>query len=1114
MNLRSPLLNALLFCVAAGNAFAAQSGSMVQMLLPGFSVNELPLELNNINNLRYRSDGKLYALGYDGSIWLLRDTDGDGLEDASVLFFENKNQLRGPIGLAVIPEKHRLLIPDDEASHLVAQGVVVASKGKVSAILDIDGDDVADTERIIASGWTEIPQNVDAVGIAIHPVDGSIYFCLGTAAYNNAYLLDKDGKSEFDLGSQRGTIQRIQPDLSGRETVCTGVRFAIGMEFDANNELIVTEQEGATWLPNGNPFDELLRIQPGLHYGFPPRHPKHLPNVFDEPSLFDYQPQHQSTCGLAINLPRFPGGKTFGPQDWIGDAIVCGESRGKLYRTKMIRCRDGQYLATNQLIACLGMLTVDCCVTPGGDLLVACHSGGPDWGTGPSGKGKLFRIRYQPDSPMAIACESSGPQETRITFDRPLDVSQLKNLAGKISIRAGPFVSAGDQYETIRPGYAVVKQQQAEPSEPLLVLSASVTPDGKTIVVATAPQTVAQRYAVTVADGENQTDLDYTLSGVAAAWRSSRPADVDATSPPPRWSGVLPYLDFDVACELRAHDSELAKLHSLIVTAGELELTTQLDCRGLFYPAIQPGERLDYGPDEDNWIVSREIIVRCSHQFRCRIDGKQVASSLSAIDDKQQVSIAVPQQADALIPLQILLTTDHDAVALDVHWQALFADGTSRSGPLAIQRTLVPWAVVATENAATPVQRKIPELADASWGRGRQMFYGEKLACGKCHLAHGDGGDVGPDLSNLIHRDYGSVRRDVVHPSYAMNPDFVTYQLITHSGQLFSGVLKETADQYLIADSQGKVTAVARQEVLTLKPTALSIMPEGLLSTLDESSIHDLLAFLLLPAPHMPSVTSESPPRSRSRSELAAVLAGSVLSHLSPLPPRRILLVTGLKDHGPGEHDYPAWATAWSELLAGVQGITIDQAFDWPTDAQLQSADTIIFYQKGSWNDHRATAIDRHLAKGGGLVFIHWAIEGGASAGAFAQRIGLASDSRQTKYRHGPLDIHFNDELLHPIARNFNRLQLVDESYWDLQGQASPMQVLAQVSEDDQQRPLFWTIEHGKGRIFVSIPGHYSWTFDDPLFRVLLLRGIAWSSDTAIDRFNELASLGVTFVAE
>ena len=42
------------------------------------------------------------------------------------------------------------------------------------------------------------------------------------------------------------------------------------------------------------------------------------------------------------------------------------------------------------------------------------------------------------------------------------------------------------------------------------------------------------------------------------------------------------------------------------------------------------------------------------------------------------------------------------------------------------------------------------------------------------------------------------------------------------------------------------------------------------------------------------------------------------------------------------------------------------------------------------------------------------------------------------------------------------------------------------------------------GQKSAAIPGHYSWTFDDPLFRVLLLRGIAWTAREPVDRFNDL----------
>jgi glucose/arabinose dehydrogenase len=113
---------------------------------------------------------------------------------------------------------------------------------------------------------------------------------------------------------ERGTIQKVSPDFSRRETVCTGIRFPVALAFNAAGDLFCTDQEGATWLPNGNPLDELLHIEPGRHYGFPPRHPKHLPDVIDEPSVFDYAPQHQSTCGLNFNEPVSSGGPRLAPR--------------------------------------------------------------------------------------------------------------------------------------------------------------------------------------------------------------------------------------------------------------------------------------------------------------------------------------------------------------------------------------------------------------------------------------------------------------------------------------------------------------------------------------------------------------------------------------------------------------------------------------------------------------------------------------------------------------------------------------------------------------------------------------------------------------------------------
>ena len=65
----------------------------------------------------------------------------------------------------------------------------------------------------------------------------------------------------------------MSPDFKTREIVATGIRFPVGLRFNRDGDLFCTDQEGATWVPNGNPLDELLHIQKGRHYGFPARHP-------------------------------------------------------------------------------------------------------------------------------------------------------------------------------------------------------------------------------------------------------------------------------------------------------------------------------------------------------------------------------------------------------------------------------------------------------------------------------------------------------------------------------------------------------------------------------------------------------------------------------------------------------------------------------------------------------------------------------------------------------------------------------------------------------------------------------------------------------------------------
>ncbi len=510
----------------------------IQMLVPGFTVRELPLTLNNLNSFAYAPDGRLFALAYDGNVFQLKDTDGDGLEDTATYFFKNNhNEIPASIGMAWGPG-----------------GLYIASQGRVIRLRD-KGDGTGELETV-TKGWVgparAAGSSLDAIGMAVD-ASGNIFFGIGCDDYSAAYRVNKDtGKSEYNLHSERGTILKVSPDWKTRETVATGLRFTVALAFNTNGDLFCTDQEGATWLPNGNPFDELLQIQPGRHYGFPPRHPKYLPGVIDEPSVFDYAPQHQSTCGLHFNEPTAGGQKIWGPSWWRGDALVAGESRGKIWRTKLVKTATG-YVAQNNLIACLTMLTIDATPTPQGGLVITCHSGAPDWGTGPGGKGKLFKISYTgKTAPQPVLAYAASPTETRIIFDRPLDPAQFKNLVAQSAVTMGRYVTAGERFESFRPGYQAVKDQREIPRYDLPVLSAGITPDNRTIVLQSLPRTTAVNYAVKLPESADTNrpvdsarhelpqhaaiDLLTDLTGVEATWQSS-----NKKSPTADWSGWLPH---------------------------------------------------------------------------------------------------------------------------------------------------------------------------------------------------------------------------------------------------------------------------------------------------------------------------------------------------------------------------------------------------------------------------------------------------------------------------------------------------------------------------------------------------------------------------------------------
>jgi type 1 glutamine amidotransferase len=268
-----------------------------------------------------------------------------------------------------------------------------------------------------------------------------------------------------------------------------------------------------------------------------------------------------------------------------------------------------------------------------------------------------------------------------------------------------------------------------------------------------------------------------------------------------------------------------------------------------------------------------------------------------------------------------------------------------------------------------------------------------------------------------------------------------------------------------------------------------------------------LLALFSVIINRLPAESKPSSPL-RTRAEVEAILSKSRPADEPAMRQlKRIVLVASVKDHGPGEHDYPAWQKAWLKLLAQAQGVSITNAWKWPTAEQFEKADVLVFYYwNHNWTPESYKQLDAFLARGGGVVLLHSSCIADQDPETLAERIGLAAQPKRSKYRHGELDLKFVTPPDHPLTSALPRsIHFLDETYWPLIGDTNNVEVIATAKEEGKDWPMVWTFNKGKGRVFGTVLGHYSTTFEDPFFRILVLRGIAWAAGQPASSFEKLA---------
>ena len=163
------------------------------------------------------------------------------------------------------------------------------------------------------------------------------------------------------------------------------------------------------------------------------------------------------------------------------------------------------------------------------------------------------------------------------------------------------------------------------------------------------------------------------------------------------------------------------------------------------------------------------------------------------------------------------------------------------------------------------------KLKDRNFEHGKAMFAAAN--CYACHHFAGDGGAVGPDLTGLAGRfSPRDILESVLDPDKVISDQYAGSVITTTSGKTVVGrVTNYSGDGITVntnmQDPNATVT-VNRNEIESMEPSKTSMMPAGLLNTLHEDELLDLMAFLLSRGdPHNPMFAPKTAAASARKSE-------------------------------------------------------------------------------------------------------------------------------------------------------------------------------------------------------------------------------------------------------
>ena len=170
-------------------------------------------------------------------------------------------------------------------------------------------------------------------------------------------------------------------------------------------------------------------------------------------------------------------------------------------------------------------------------------------------------------------------------------------------------------------------------------------------------------------------------------------------------------------------------------------------------------------------------------------------------------------------------------------WEGLSAEDQDRMASLKPEGESDTTRAQVVQTKATAVAALSPDLAV-----GARVF---QERCAACHQLAGQGKVIGPQLDGAITRTVERLCEDILWPNRNVDEAFRITNVLTHSGETYSGlVIDRRNDSLEIIDQTGKSQRVARDEVEAERISKLSLMPGNFEEMLSDAEFASLIGFL------------------------------------------------------------------------------------------------------------------------------------------------------------------------------------------------------------------------------------------------------------------------------